>query len=93
MVGAYLAESLPNITGSLYNANTVYQDVGLDSGVAKGAIRIETDSHSRQACGNVTGYDNNNLGWNFDASRSSSTYQNNAPVQQAATVVNFCIKY
>ena len=93
MVGAYLAESLPNITGSLYNANTVYQDVGLDSGVAKGAIRIETDSHPRQACGNVTGYDNNNLGWNFDASRSSSTYQNNAPVQQAATVVNFCIKY
>ena len=29
----------------------------------------------------------------LSASRSSSTYQDNAPVQQEATVICFCIKY
>ena len=29
----------------------------------------------------------------FNASRSSSTYKDDAPVQQDATVVCFCIRY
>lgn len=39
-----------------------------------------------------TAIDNNN-GINIDASRSSSVYQNNAPVQQAALCMQVIIKY
>lgn len=84
-VGDYIPESLPNITGSLYNCNTTFQDIGLDDGVASGAIQIETDSNRRFANQNNTEFDNNNLGWSFNASRSSSAYQDNAPVQQRGT--------
>ena len=92
-VGTYKAESLPNITGSIYNANATYQDVGLDGGVASGAIKIETDSASRYSNVNTPDYRNSNLGWSFNASRSSSTYQNSAPVQQNAILIQCCIKY
>ena len=86
-------ESLPNIKGSLYNKPTNYQDIGLDDGVASGSIKIVLDDNNRLANQNISGYDNKILGWVLDASLSSSTYQDNAPVQQAATVVNFCIRY
>lgn len=92
LIGNIKAESLPNIKGTLYNNNTTYQDIGLDGGIASGAIQIETDSVSRQACENVSGYDNKNLGWSFDASRSSSTYQDNAPVQQEAVQYPYFIQ-
>ena len=73
-VGGYVEESLPNITGS--------------ADVAQGA------SHSYNATGAFYETRNGNGGnWdtaennklNIDASRSSSTYQNGAPVQQRAT--------
>lgn len=92
-VGTKKVESLPNITGTLYNSNTTYQDVGLDDGVAFGAIKIETDSTPRLANQNTSGYDNYNLGWSFNASRSSPIYQNDAPVQPNALLIQCCIKY
>lgn len=92
-VGTYKAESLPNITGSLYNSGNEFQDVGLDGGVASGAIQIETDSTSRLANQNMEGFDNYNLGWSFDASLSSPTYQDGAPVQPNALLIQCCIKY
>lgn len=92
VMGSIKNESLPNITGSLYNAGTQYQDIGLDDGVGSGAIETVIDSYSRQAAGNVAGYDNKNLGWNFDASRSSSAYQDGAPVQQEAILYPYFIQ-
>ena len=90
--GTYESESLPNITGSLYNNQNRYQDIGLDGGVGSGAITIVTDNNNRQANGNIAGYDNKNLGWNFDASRSSSVYQNNAKVNPDNAEIMYCIK-
>lgn len=92
VMGSIKSESLPNITGSLYNAGTQYQDIGLDDGVGSGAIETVIDSYPRQAAGNVAGYDNKNLGWNFDASRSSSAYQDGAPVQQEAILYPYFIQ-
>ena len=79
MVGAYLSESLPNITGSI--TGTTYRG-------ANGAFS-QTATSGWSGTSTYTGP----ADFDFNASRSSSTYQNNAPVQQAATVVNFCIKY
>lgn len=90
-VGSYLAERLPNISGttgfargvsgggwvSTYNPNGCFYQASTNAGNGLGS------SHTDVTAG-VLG---------FAASNSSSTYQNNAPVQQAATVVNFCIKY
>lgn len=86
-VGNYVSESLPNITGSwtwkdtndssiIYNVLNVPSDV---SGcIKKGATR--TAKTMTITSGTYTGYD-----LNIDASESSSTYQNGAPVQQRAT--------
>lgn len=72
IVGNYISESLPNITGSIngaYNSDNV-----------TGAFRFTTTMSSQSSTTpNLVG------GFTFDASRVSSTYQNNAPVQQRAT--------
>jgi hypothetical protein len=84
-VGAYLSESLPNITGTF--GVPKYEIVNVGTGAFTSTV-------------NGTEYNMSSLEVNrnghffyFSASRSSSTYQDNAPVQQAATVVNFCIRY
>ena len=90
-VGSYLAERLPNISGttgfsrstsgdgwvSTYNPSGCFYQASTNTGNGIGS------SHTDVTVG-VLG---------FAASNSSSTYQNNAPVQQAASVCNFCIKY
>ena len=88
VVGSYLAESLPNITGvagSIIGPNSA--GFGQKSGVFKESSTLET---MKVNSGDYTGANNDLI---FNASHSSSTYQDNAPVQQAATVVIFCIKY
>ena len=80
-VGKYVPESLPNITGEERFA----VDVGgiHNNGVASGAFYKKTDGtvYNMSLAGTVaTSYP---LG--FDASLSSSAYQNDAPVQQRAT--------
>lgn len=85
-VGACLAESLPNITaGDPTGAKSflLAQIVGQE-----GALNVS----------NVAKFYSYNFGGtayvsSIDASLSSSVYQDGAPVQQAATVVNFCIRY
>ena len=82
-VGAYLAESLPNIRGRFanwaQNGRGVLQEGALYGNGTSGA--------GGQAQGS------NNTAMALDASRYSSIYQDNAPVQQAATAVVFCIRY
>lgn len=76
-VGKYVPESLPNITGSFYLTGASGSE-----GIQEGAFY-----HIK----NNIGYEHGNAGSStnpvvgFDASLSSSTYQDNAPVQQRAT--------
>ena len=90
-VGTYLSESLPNITGSTYikeahgNCQGLTNYTGCFSAEDSGAL--EFANGGGDAAGNLP------RKLIINASRSSSTYQNNAPVQQEATVICFCIKY
>ena len=75
--GGYVAESLPNITGS-FGAT----QVGYATGTTTGAFSAVTTG--------TQGLDGGGLGTNhrtfsFNATSSNSAYQNNAPVQQRAT--------
>lgn len=83
-----LAESLPNITGHIYATLTPIANKDTNAG---GFFKYDTfydsavqlNDSSVEKCYSVSG----------NASRSSSTYQDNAPVQQNALVCCFCIKY
>lgn len=80
-VGTTLNESLPNITG-------YWAEDGLKSSaqaVSGGAFGLYSGGRSvgqQASSGSIA------VGIDFDASRSSSAYQNNAPVQQDAYLVN-----
>ncbi|MCM1497271.1 MAG: collagen-like protein [Clostridium sp.] len=69
--GDYVDESLPNLTGE------VYCDAGVSG--AQGVFQVLPNPYG----GETTGAYSNRIG--FDASLFSSTYQDNAPVQQRAT--------
>lgn len=75
-VGTTLAESLPNITGTLAWVVSY-------TGGASGAFKLESSNNSNSGSGSNVARD-----FSFDASRSSATYQNNAPVQQDAYLLN-----
>lgn len=82
-VGSYLNESLPNIKG--------YTNYGLFSNQAY-PTGCFTQTNQSTSGSSTTGID----GWRaqiFDASRSSSTYQDNAPVQQNALCLMVIVKY
>lgn len=76
-VGGYVPESLPNVTGG-FSAQTVRQNIGSSWGAFD---RSDTGVgyHGGSDQGNFAG------SVNFDASLSSPTYQDNAPVQERAT--------
>ena len=95
-VGGYVPESLPNITGSQSFGtwrNNQFESAGL---LRTSSGCVSPASKELPAGGNsVQGFDtstNNNDTLNIDASRSSSTYQDNAPVQQRATQM-YCYFY
>lgn len=74
-VGGYVAESLPNITGKIHTI------LGGTNATSQGALSV--DNNTSASLGGTSGKYKYDL--MFDASRSSSTYQDNAPVQQRAT--------
>lgn len=76
-IGGIKAESLPNITGSIG---------GLNIATTSGAFY--NDGTSNGATGNIISLNIKK----FDASRSSSTYQDNAPVQQEAVQYPYFIQ-
>ena len=83
--GTYNAESLPNITGRF----NLIQMIGSES--AAGSFQVtktNTDYGSRSS-----GSGHRDENFTFDASRSSSTYQNNARVQPDNAEVMYIIKY
>lgn len=77
VVGKYIPETLPNIIGTTKIGSTSYQ---VDS-TTSGAFEYDTSSYFNVGGGNVVGL----IPTKFNASRVSSTYQDNAPVQQRAT--------
>ena len=85
-LGGIKAESLPNITGKVSQYDT---GSNLANSVS-GAFYAEQDT------GTSGGYSGWNTGTNnkekFDASRSSSTYQDDAPVQQEAVQYPYFIQ-
>ena len=79
-VGDTLNESLPNIKGNC-GGNFVTH---MSSSQGAGALRYTKHGNGLGDAGGNMPYG----GITFDASRSSSTYQDNAPVQQDAYLVN-----
>lgn len=79
-VGSYVSESLPNISG-IFGVNIPTSHGNTVSGAFRG-VTLPTGNYSKSnvATGSGTTY-----GYSFSASLSSSTYLNNAPVQQRAT--------
>lgn len=84
LIGSIKAESLPNITGDL----KTYVDLGRSTG--SGAIRRLDDGGDYIGTSLTAG--ERYAGFSFDASLSSSTYQNNAPVQQEAVQYPYFIQ-
>ena len=84
-VGGYVPESLPNITGKIYcGGRFVYGDKDNAGFTSTKSLYVTDYQSGGQGCmqyGNGGGY----RSIAFNAAKSSSTYQNNAPVQERAT--------
>lgn len=81
-VGAYLAESLPNFQANLGDIFPYTETSGAVTSTKK-KVGWTIVNGSNLVNGDTT----------IKPSVTSSTYQDNAPVQQAAAVVNLCIRY
>lgn len=80
-VGATVNESLPNITGTLAVSHTTYTTDAYDGAFAN----VLEVTHNDMGSGNL-GTMHRTI--QFNASNSCATYQDNAPVQQDAYLVN-----
>ena len=83
LIGGIKSESLPNISGSITWTNMFCNGVSSQTGALAGTsntVRRHNDGGSTSGGG-----------IDFNASRSSSTYQDNAPVQQEAVQYPYCI--
>ena len=90
LIGGIKSESLPNITGSVFAAND-----GATKGVfynGTGCITLDGDSVTSLSSSVAGGTTTRTTRANVDASRSSSTYQDNAPVQQEAVQYPYYIQ-
>lgn len=83
-VGTTLSESLPNITGNTGNPKTLTNTQEI--GTPQGALYVY--SQTSNDYGHTTQGSSGRWALGFDASRSSSIYQDNAPVQPDAYLVN-----
>ncbi len=85
-VGDYVPETLPNITGSL-SCETENYEIFPTPTTCEGALSTESNIYPTTV-NEIDGGQGSNYGQpiklNFDASHSSSIYQDNAPVQQRA---------
>lgn len=77
-IGKTYKESLPNITGTFRGRNAYNGDASANKSVATGAFGTRDESGTKSGA-QESG--TNNFTWTFDASRSSSTYQDGAKVQ------------
>ena len=85
LIGGIKSESLPNIRGTIGTGN-------VNNANNTGAFGNQTENPDNTVYSTGQYYAVNNFKYNiFDASRSSSTYQDNAPVQQEAVQYPYCI--
>lgn len=89
LMGGIKAESLPNITGTFRGRNAYNGDASENESVATGAFGTRDESGTKSGA-QESG--TNSFTWTFDASRSSSTYQDGAPVQQEAVQYPYFIQ-
>ena len=82
-VGTTINESLPNIKGE-FNAGRIYATPDFATGIVKPFIKASAATNK----GANTGSGSSVSITGFDASLASSTYQDNAPVQQDGYLVN-----
>lgn len=82
-VGDYISESLPNITGSLGTSASIGGFYTPDPALL-GSFYLQNTTRPYGVSYTADSY-NNWANVDFDASLSSSTYQDNAPVQQRGT--------
>lgn len=86
LIGEIKSESLPNIKGTTQPSNTIgFRDDPIQSGAFYLDKTTELANYP-QPSSEYKGYP-----LKFDTSRSSSTYQDNAPVQQEAIQYPYCI--
>lgn len=87
-VGTYKYESLPNTTGSFSSTFIPTAEGSVTGyGVFSSSVRSSYSYHG------FTNWDGAQVSIMFDNSKSSPTYQNDAPVQQNALLIQCCIKY
>lgn len=91
MVGSYLKESLTNITGSLISATDYPNYHWTTSSTGAFTTNKTNTTHSISATNTAATDRVSNV--YFNAYGSSSTYQNNTSVQQAALCLMVIIKY
>ena len=96
--GTYGNESLPNITGSVTSWNdsdSQRTDFGIIGGKTTGAFTRRAGYRNGAVAPTIITADNSAsctmIG--FDASNSSSTYQDNAKVNPDNAEILYCIKY
>jgi hypothetical protein len=77
-VGDYIDESLPNITGYIQDNNQYANATSASGAFVRESISQSSYIGTNAQTGNYTRF-------NFNASRSSSTYQDGAPVQERGT--------
>ena len=89
LMGSIKAESLPNIRGTFRGRNAYNGNASINESVATGAFGTRDESGTKSGA-EASG--TNSFTWTFNASRSSSTYQDNAPVQQEAVQYPYFIQ-
>lgn len=83
-VGKYVPETLPNIKGTGYDCVSLGNDTTYANETSSGALYAGNNRTAWNVRYASVGTDDRSR-LSFDASRSSSTYQDSAPVQQRAT--------
>lgn len=83
--GDYVSESVPNITGQWARSSSTDENTTANSGTFNGAFYQAGTTGTRYQTGNSSSKYGGTSQLGFDASRSSSTYKDNAPVQERAT--------
>lgn len=93
LIGNLVNESLPNITGDAsLGSGTVYGLINSDATPPSGAFKRGTASAPNTVNQGTSSPSASSFALGLDASRSSSTYQDNAPVQQEAVQYPYYIQ-
>lgn len=91
LLGAYLEEQLPNVSGNLGPSRTLHKRGGSGSFAISGAFSSSSLSNVKVL--GSSDYQEDVYGYKIDASRSNSAYTNSGKVRPLSLVLNYVIKY